>query len=60
MAGFICPTVFMVTTSHATGLEKTLLPTVKPTVKFPAYQIFYSEVLYTLADSHPISIWFFL
>ena len=25
MAGFVCPTVSMVATSHATGLEKTLL-----------------------------------
>ena len=26
---FVCPTVSMVTTSHATGLEKTLFPEVK-------------------------------
>ena len=25
LTGFVCPTVSMVTTSHATGLEKTLL-----------------------------------
>ena len=25
LTGFVCPTVSMVTTSHATGMEKTLL-----------------------------------
>ena len=25
LAGFVCPTVSMVTTGHATGVEKTLL-----------------------------------
>ena len=26
LTGFVCPTVSMVTTGHATGVEKTLLP----------------------------------
>ena len=47
---FVCPTVSMVTTSHATGLEKTLLvPSVKrqgPSL----YPILQSKELYTPPD----------
>ena len=46
LAGFVCPTVSMVTTGHATGVEKTLLNIC-------------SHIMMKLIARKNVSLWFF-